>query len=42
MSAGLSADDDVFELIKQEVQRDVLGRKRPAAGEHSSMAPLCL
>ena len=32
--AGLGANEDVFELIKQEVQRDVAGRKRLAAGGH--------
>lgn len=37
-TAGLGADDDVFELIKQEVQRDVMGRKRPATGARSKRA----
>lgn len=31
--SGLGANEDVFELIKQEVQRDVVGKKRQAAGE---------
>ncbi|DBB01935.1 hypothetical protein WJX77_010097 [Trebouxia sp. C0004] len=32
-ASGLGADEDVFDLIKQEVQRDVQGRKRRAAGD---------
>ena len=37
--AGLGADDDVFDLIKQEVQRDVQGKKKRAAGQ--SVGPPC-
>ena len=38
MAAGLGADDDVFDLIKQEVQRDVQGKKKRAAGKSASAA----
>ena len=35
MSAGLGTDEDVFDLIKQEVQRDAQGKKKRAAGRLS-------
>ena len=35
LTAGLGADEDVFDLIKQEVQRDAQGKKKRAAGRLS-------
>ncbi|KAL3158741.1 hypothetical protein ABBQ32_011470 [Trebouxia sp. C0010 RCD-2024] len=37
-TSGLAADEDVFDLIKQEVQRDAQGKKKRPAGE-SAGAP---
>lgn len=37
LTVGLGADEDVFDLIKQEVQRDAEGKKKRAAGELSCL-----
>lgn len=40
LTVGLAADEDVFDLIKQEVQRDVQGKRQRAAGVYHTMSRL--
>lgn len=39
--AGLAADEDVFDLIKQEVQRDAQGKKKRPAGKLQLLVCSC-
>ena len=38
LTVGLAADEDVFDLIKQEVQRDVQGKRQRAAGVYHKIS----